>query len=192
MSLKVTFELADADLEHFRRVMREARTTAKERGAEEVLVAAEGLLARIKGIEIPEFIRERLERIRTLVDMVRDQEWKLPEPETARVLNSLAYFSEPDDLIPDAVPGLGFLDDAIMVELVVRELRHEIDAYQDFCAFRATRDARGGRLGHARGMAVCAPQGPAVPDAQPAQARARTSQKLGQQRPLPVLPVLKS
>jgi uncharacterized membrane protein YkvA (DUF1232 family) len=141
MSLKVTFELADADLEHFRRVMREARTTAKERGAEEVLVAAEGLLARIKGIEIPEFIRERLERIRTLVDMVRDQEWKLPEPETARVLNSLAYFSEPDDLIPDAVPGLGFLDDAIMVELVARELRHEIDAYQDFCAFRATRDA---------------------------------------------------
>jgi uncharacterized membrane protein YkvA (DUF1232 family) len=142
MSLKVTFELADADLEHFRRVMREARAVAKDRGAEEVLAAAEGLLSRIKGVDIPEFIRERLDRIRTLVDMVRDAEWKLPEPETTRVLNSLAYFSEPDDLIPDDVPGLGFLDDAIMVELVVRELRHEIDAYQDFCAFRATRDDR--------------------------------------------------
>jgi len=43
---------------------------------------------------------------------------------------------DPDDLIPDRVPGLGYLDDAIMVELVVQELRHEIDAYDDFCAFR--------------------------------------------------------
>jgi uncharacterized membrane protein YkvA (DUF1232 family) len=142
MSLKVTFELADADLEHFRRVMREARAVAKDRGAEEVLGAAEALLGRIKDVDIPEFIRERLDRIQTLVDMVRDTEWKLPEPETARVLNSLAYFSETEDLIPDDVPGLGFLDDAIMVELVVRELRHEIDAYQDFCAFRSTREVR--------------------------------------------------
>jgi uncharacterized membrane protein YkvA (DUF1232 family) len=142
MSLKVTFELADADLEHFRRVMREARAVAKDRGAEEVLGSAEALLGRIKGVDLPEFIRERLDQIRTLVDMVRDTEWKLPEPESGRVLNSLAYFSEPEDLIPDDVPGLGFLDDAIMVELVVRELRHEIDAYQDFCAFRGTREGR--------------------------------------------------
>ena len=52
------------------------------------------------------------------------------------MLNALAYFAEPDDLIPDQIPGLGFLDDAIMVELVVRELRHEIEAYEDFRVFR--------------------------------------------------------
>jgi uncharacterized membrane protein YkvA (DUF1232 family) len=139
MSLKVTFELADADLDHFRRVMRQARAVAKEHEPEEILGAAGGLLERIKGVEIPEFIRDRLERIRTLIEMVRDTEWNLPEPECSRVLNALAYFCEPDDLIPDEVPGLGFLDDAIMVELVVRELRHEIEAYQDFCSYRATR-----------------------------------------------------
>lgn len=141
MSLKVTFELADADLDHFRSVMRRAREVAKQLGPEEVLASAEGLLARIKGVEVPEFIRDRLESIRTLTEMVRDAEWNLPDPDKARVLNALAYFTEPDDLIPDEIPGLGFLDDAIMVELVVRELRHEIDAYQDFCSFRAARDA---------------------------------------------------
>jgi uncharacterized membrane protein YkvA (DUF1232 family) len=115
--------------------------------------------------------------------------WKLPEPDRARVVNSLAYFCEPDDLIPDDVPGLGFLDDAIMVELVVRELRHEIDAYQDFCSYRVDRDAqsnRGERLGHARGMADRAAQGPAVADAQSPQARTRTSLRRGQ-RQHPVL-----
>jgi hypothetical protein len=57
-------------------------------------------------------------------------------------LHALAYFAEPDDLIPDHIPGLGYLDDAIMVELVVRELRHEIDAYQDFCMFRDSERAK--------------------------------------------------
>ena len=143
MSLKVTFELADTDLDHFRRVMRKAREVAKELGPEQVMTAAEGLLVRIKTTEIPEFIRDRLERIKTLTEMVRDAEWALPETDKSRVLNSLAYFCQPDDLIPDSVPGLGFLDDAIMVELVVRELRHEIEAYEDFCAYRAQQDARG-------------------------------------------------
>lgn len=142
MSLKVTFELADEDLDHFRRVMRQAREVAKDRGTEEVLVAAESLLERIKVVEVPEFIRDRLASIKTLTEMVRDGEWNLPAPDRTRVVNALAYFCEPDDLIPDDVPGLGFLDDAIMVELVVRELRHEIEAYQDFCSYRVARDAQ--------------------------------------------------
>ena len=62
-----------------------------------------------------------------------------------RVLRGMSYFAEPDDIIPDKVPVLGFLDDAIMVELVVEELKHEIDAYRDFCAFRDTRAARAGK-----------------------------------------------
>jgi uncharacterized membrane protein YkvA (DUF1232 family) len=71
-----------------------------------------------------------------MIRMLTDLEWRLPHEEAKRVLNALAYFTEPEDLIPDHIPGLGFLDDAIMVELVVRELKHEIEAYQDFCDYR--------------------------------------------------------
>ncbi len=136
MSLRITFELGNSDLNHFRAIMREAREAAVEHTPDEILQAAHGLLESVKGVEMPDFIRGRLEKITTMIEMVEDAEWKLPEEETARVLNALAYFSEPEDLIPDHVPGLGFLDDAIMVELVCRELRHEIEAYQDFCRFR--------------------------------------------------------
>ncbi len=76
--------------------------------------------------------------------MLKDHEWRLPDKDASRVLNALAYFGEPEDLIPDHIPGLGFLDDAIMIELVVRELRHEIEAYRDFCDFRTTMPARSG------------------------------------------------
>ena len=49
---------------------------------------------------------------------------------------ALAYFTDPDDLIHDAVPGLGFLDDAIVIELLWLELRHELAAFQTFAQFR--------------------------------------------------------
>ena len=71
-----------------------------------------------------------------MIDMLSDIEWRLPHHEASRVLNALSYFCEPEDLIPDHIPGLGFLDDAIMIELVVRELKHEIEAYSDFCEYR--------------------------------------------------------
>jgi uncharacterized membrane protein YkvA (DUF1232 family) len=90
----------------------------------------------------PQFVRDRLGRLNTLIEMLEDEEWALPEAERARVHTALAYFAEPCDLIPDHVTALGFLDDAIMVELVVEELRPELDAYEDFCRFRTDETAR--------------------------------------------------
>ncbi len=142
MTMRVTFELQPEDLKHFRLIMREARDAAKSLTADEILSAANNLLLEIEDAKVPHFIEERLKRLRTLIGMVEDDEWSLPQEETARVLNALAYFAEPEDLIPDHIPGLGFLDDAIMIELVARELRHEIEAYDDFCAFRDREGAR--------------------------------------------------
>jgi len=142
MTMRVTFELQPEDLKHFRLIMREARDAAKSLTADEILSSANNLLREIEDAKVPHFIEERLKRLRTLIGMVKDDEWSLPQEETARVLNALAYFAEPEDLIPDHIPGLGFLDDAIMIELVARELRHEIEAYDDFCAFRDREGAR--------------------------------------------------
>ncbi len=142
MPLKVTFELGDSDLKHFQLIMREARDAAKNLSQDEILTAARSLLDEVRTTSVPEFIQGRLIKIETMINMVVDDEWELPGGETARVLNALAYFTEPEDLIPDHIPGLGFLDDAIMVELVVRELKHEIEAYEDFCAYREREEKR--------------------------------------------------
>lgn len=57
---------------------------------------------------------------------------------------ALTYFADPEDLVPDNVPVLGFLDDAIMIELVQRLLQPEIEAYADFCVYRDGEAARRG------------------------------------------------
>ena len=136
MTLRVTFDLDEDDLKHFRLIMREARKAAGRMAPEDIVAAAEQLLWKLGHEDTPKFVAERLARLKLMIRMISDVEWRLPREETARVLNALAYFAEPEDLIPDDIPGLGFLDDAIMIELVVRELRPEIDAYEDFCEFR--------------------------------------------------------
>ena len=142
MNLRVSFELDDNDLKHFRLIMREARKAAARMAPEDIVAAAEQLLWEIGDDSAPGFIIERLAKLKLMIRMISDIEWRLPHEESTRVLNALAYFAEPEDLIPDSIPGVGFLDDAIMVELVIRELKHEIEAYQDFCEFRrAARDS---------------------------------------------------
>lgn len=136
MSLRVSFELDESDLQHFRLIMREARKAAAAYSAAEIVARANDLLTQIRDGKMPQFVAERLERLSLMIRMLEDHEWRLPAADSARVLNALAYFCDSEDLIPDHVPGLGFLDDAIMIELVARELRHELDAYRDFCEFR--------------------------------------------------------
>jgi uncharacterized membrane protein YkvA (DUF1232 family) len=136
MSLRVSFELEESDLDHFRLIMREARKAAANIAPEDIVAAAEELLNIIADDGAPLFVRERLKKLRLMIDMLTDIDWRLPHQEANRVLNALAYFTEPEDLIPDHIPGLGFLDDAIMIELVVRELKHEIEAYDDFRDYR--------------------------------------------------------
>ena len=141
--MRISFELDENDLKHFRLIMNEARQTARRLAPEDIVAAAEQLLEDAPESGAPGFIVERIDKLRLMIRMVSDIEWRLPHQETTRVLNALAYFAEPEDLIPDSIPGLGFLDDAIMIELVVRELRHEIEAYQDFCDYRERLAAKG-------------------------------------------------
>ena len=144
MSLTITFELSDKDIEHFLSIAGKAQASVRKSGisAEQITTAARDLFAQTDDKNLPEFISSRLNKLETLVNMVEDAEWKLPDEDLTRVVNAMAYFADPDDLIPDRVPGLGFLDDAIMVELVVVDLDGEIAAYEEFCAFRSAEEKR--------------------------------------------------
>ncbi len=144
MTLRVVFDLDEEDLKHFRLIMQQASDAAANEPPEAIVAAAEGLLASVAQAKAPHFINIRLQKLQNLIDMVKDHEWGLPDEDAARVLNALAYFCEPEDLIPDSIPGLGYLDDAIMIELAVRELAPEIDAYRDFCEFRESSAGRRG------------------------------------------------
>lgn len=146
MTIEISFELSDSDLDHFRKVMKRGVEFAQSKTEEEVIQPAADLLAELakEGTAMPDFVAERLKDLTVIIDMLKDDEWALPKDIRGRVLSSLAYFSDPEDIIHDDIPVLGYLDDAIMVQLVVAELGPEIDAYNEFCEYRTNEGNRRG------------------------------------------------
>ena len=69
-------------------------------------------------------------------------EWGLPRDARERMLAAFVYFADPEDILPDHIPVIGYLDDVIMIELVVRELQHVREAYDDFCDYRDKYDRK--------------------------------------------------
>jgi uncharacterized membrane protein YkvA (DUF1232 family) len=145
MPMNITFELSDKDLRYFKRIIREVR--AHSAGIEEskLIAAVRTMITEVRESKPAEFITERLAKLERMVGMLEDQEWDMEGKDRSRVADGLIYFAEGEDLIPDRVPGLGYLDDAIMIELVVQDLQHEIEAYDDFCKYRTSKEKLLGR-----------------------------------------------
>ena len=137
--MKISFELSDKDLRYFRRVLQKVRKGRNAENEDVILREAEELLEEVARTDAPQYVQKRIAQLGQLIEMVEDKDWRLEGADRKRVLNALAYFADPDDLIPDRVPGLGYLDDAIMVELVVQDLKHEIEAFEAFVAYRKER-----------------------------------------------------
>ena len=136
MPLTVTLEISDSELEHFRMVMHRARARAAQRPPQEVAARARAAVARLGTGSRSPFVTRRMHKVNALIGMLEDPEWRLPDPERQRVLDGLAYVADSHDLVPDSVPVLGLVDDAIMLELVLRELQHELEGYEEFDEFR--------------------------------------------------------
>ena len=145
MPLSLTFELSDRDLEQFSQAIASTRANASRKAPDEIIGAASRMLAGDGKVVAPDFVTSRLERLDAMIAMLRDEGWNLPEEDRERVLSALAYFAEPTDVIPDSVPVLGFLDDAIAIEVCVRELQHELAAYDEFCDYRQSEAERLGQ-----------------------------------------------
>jgi len=151
MGIKFEFELDDEDLAYFRKIVEAKGLVRPDAEIDDVLRSTEQVLERARQANTPKFILAMLEQLGPLADMVTDPEWQLPADDVARVLGALAYFADPEDLIPDDIPGFGFLDDAVIVEIASRYLRPELDAYRDFCRFRADEVNRRADAGEAPG-----------------------------------------
>lgn len=137
MSIQITLDLSPRDLKYFRDAVQRARRAVAHADEAVIIEAIGAVVEEIKGSgPLPDFIASRLPALEVLIRMLTDEDWALPDKEREQLLATFIYFCDPEDLIPDDIPGIGYLDDVIMLELLAREMQHVSDAYQDFCAYR--------------------------------------------------------
>lgn len=148
MSLDINITFSDADLQLFidarNRRSEDAKKQAETLDGTSIVATTRKLLEETRSKQLPEFVASRLKHLETMIAMVEDVGFGLPEENRANVLAALAYFSSAEDLVPDDIPVLGFVDDAIVIELCVRELQPEIEAYNDFHRWRDNEATRRG------------------------------------------------
>ena len=141
MSLSVQIELSDDDLKFFKDTLEKAKNTAAMANQETILKEAEELLNIVENTnKLPEFIKARFQQLHVLIDMLTNKDWDIPENERTEILNVLAYFTNSYHLIPDNIPGIGYLDEAILVDLVVKDIFTEYKnyiEYQHYCKLEA-------------------------------------------------------
>ncbi len=148
MPLEIKITLSDDDLRQFQDIVDESRSAMdKQQTPEQIQAAVRDLICKARAGELPEFVAEHIRKLDVVINMINDEEWQLDEEDRRRILSALAYLCEPEDLIPDHIPVLGYLDDAIYGEIVLGELRNEISLYREFCNFRDTEEARRQTLG---------------------------------------------
>lgn len=136
-SFKVSFTLDEGDVDYFRRLFRNARKSAAGSDPDEIITAAAELVKTVRNKKgTPRFVVEAIAAIEDLTEIILDEDYHAPKPIRNQVLGALAYFANPDDLIPDEIPVFGFLDDAIMIKFVEDEFRHELWAYRKFRKYR--------------------------------------------------------
>ena len=137
MGLRISFELTDRDLSFFRKALRQSREAVKDAEDTEIIEAIQAVLEEIRSSEpLPDFVGKRIPELESLISMLTDEEWQLPAGDRERLLATFVYFADPEDILPDDIPVIGYLDDVIIIELVARELQHVREAYDDFCDFR--------------------------------------------------------
>jgi uncharacterized membrane protein YkvA (DUF1232 family) len=148
MSFRLSFELSDRDLLFFRDALKKSRDVVNSADESEIIDAIRGVIDDIRKSEpLPDFVATRLPELESMLQMLADEEWRLPAVDRERILAAFVYFGDPEDILPDEIPVIGYLDDVIILELVSRELQHVREAYEDYCRFRDEFDSE-----HEEGM----------------------------------------
>ena len=106
MGLKLSFELSDRDLRYFRESLKLSREAVRDAEEQEIVDAVAHVLDEIRVNEpLPDFVAERIPQLETLIQMLADSDWQLPDADRERLLAMFVYFSDPEDILPDQGGG---------------------------------------------------------------------------------------
>lgn len=130
------YEMQATGLARFNAALRELSPESPSLTLDQVATAAQRALDRYPDGGQPAFVTSRLASLDRLAALVADPGWNAEEELRSQLRVVQAYRDDPEDLIPDDLPVVGRLDDAVLIDVALQLVRDELAEYEDFCRFR--------------------------------------------------------
>jgi len=107
---------------------------------DKALKLAKSLSDKFKPSDVEEFVEKHKDldfivNVKLLLNMAVDAmkgKYKISNKTFVTIAGVLAYVVLPTDLIPDFIPGIGFIDDAFVIGWAFKSLADEIENYKRF------------------------------------------------------------
>ena len=102
---------------------------------EKALAMAQSLAETFKIDEAKAFAKKHINLswlgdFKLLYAMATDKDFTMDKTTYLLVAGALAYTVMPMDVIPDFIPGMGFVDDAFVISTVMKKIGDEVDRYR--------------------------------------------------------------
>lgn len=100
------------------------------------LVEAKKKIGEIRESNQDGYIIEQTGALEAMIAMVSDKIWKIKNDSLEKINATIKYFVDDDDIIPDHIPGIGYLDDCIIIDSTMDDVHDELSEFKDFCRTR--------------------------------------------------------
>ena len=83
------------------------------------------------------YVVDQVNSLDLMLSMIEDDTWKVSQENRDRITATIKYFCDDEDLIPDTIPGIGYIDDCIIIDGAAEQAFEEMDEFKDFSKARA-------------------------------------------------------
>ncbi len=136
-----SLELHDDQLLRFNRIAQRLSPEHQPFTLDQIAGAARRVLRAAAKGQDSTFIKVRMRRAGEMRATYKDAKWEMAPALKADLRDLLDYLDSETGLIPNHIPIVGLLDDAILVDVAMDKFRAELDEYADFCRFRTAEAA---------------------------------------------------
>jgi len=82
------------------------------------------------------YVIDQLSSLQLMITMVEDTTWQISDEKRQKINATISYFISETDVIPDTIPGLGFIDDCIVIDSTMDYVEEDLLEFKDFCRAR--------------------------------------------------------
>ncbi|VAW46820.1 hypothetical protein MNBD_GAMMA02-300 [hydrothermal vent metagenome] len=128
----ITIDIDDQVKAHFNKFIDEHGSNINSDDVKEALIK----VAEVRATETDGYVIDQVGCLQMMLSMVEDKTWVIENSNKEKINATIKYFIDDDDIIPDHIPGIGYVDDCIVIDGTMDAVEDEMMEYKDFCRAR--------------------------------------------------------